>query len=246
MEDRAIIKQNHVLKIKTEEISRGYTVFENPTIDFLPADFQADLLVVKGQDNYVHVVQNRVMLATNTESLGQAAEILRNRDHWQFVLNLVGEPESVTVPANVTPSEIEKIYTRLTRTMQLDEKGLDSEAVFIMCWSACEALIRLILIDEGEYEINRPVVSEYLIGILQSMYIFTDEDINLLKYMVKINNVLAHGFDDADFSEDDVTTMMAMCDALVCYFNRDLDPEEDPDEPYSVFGHIIDAMPGGD
>lgn len=239
MDDRAIIKQNHVLKIQTENISRGRTVFLNPTIDFLPSEFQADLLVVDGHDNYVHAVRNRSLLAKDSDSIAQASEILKARNNWNFVLNLIGEPESVATPASSVPLDMDGIYLRLIQARRLNWKDDTTEAAFMLCWSACEALIRLILIKENEYEINRPVTSEYLVSVLHSLYIFSNADIKLLRNMVDFNNMLSNGFKPIGFSKDDTDKLILMSDALINFYEQEQCQLDE--QTITLFADLIEA-----
>ena len=101
MEDIAIIEKGFANKTAAEYRSRGYEVFQEEPLDFLPG-FQADLLVRKDGETKVIAVQTRTSLVMKPGIL-ELAEALSSKPDWSFELLLVGEPERLDAPAGARP-----------------------------------------------------------------------------------------------------------------------------------------------
>ena len=210
MKDIAIVEKNFIDKSAAEYLSRGYEVFQDATLDFLPG-FRADLVVRKGDDNRVIAVKTRTSLV-ETPELDQVAETLKARPGWSLELLLVGEPESLETLAGAEPFSSENIHRRIHEA----EKALDAgspEAAFLLAWSACEATVRVLLAAEG-FEIDRVTQSGYVLGNAVFHGAISDNDDAFLSEMLAYRNAIVHGFEVKDFDAERTKKLIAAAKKL--------------------------------
>lgn len=98
-------------KTAEEYRSNGYEVQLEALLDFF-SNFQADLLVRKGDEVKVIEVKLRPSLAADPR-ISELAQLIESKPGWSFELVLVGEPERVDSPAGALPFESQGILRRL-------------------------------------------------------------------------------------------------------------------------------------
>ena len=190
MEDIKIREQLFVEKRAAEYRSRGYEVIQNAPLDFF-AGYLADLLVQKDGENKVIEVTTRTSMALTPE-IAELAEVLSSMPGWSFDLLLVGEPEKLDAPEDITPFSGQEIIERIQGAERALESGL-LDGSFLLAWSACEAALREILSME-DFEIKRVTESDYVLSYAASQGVISEADENFLAEMLAYRNAIAHGF----------------------------------------------------
>ena len=198
MEDIAISERQFIAKKAAEYRSRGYEVFQDATLDFLPG-FRADLVVRKDGETRVIEVKTRTSLAV-TPQMTELAEAISARPGWSFDLLVVGEPERLEAPESAQPFTESHIDRRIDQAEKVLAMGF-VEAAFLLAWSACEAAVRVLTAAEG-VDIRRVTHSGYILG--QAVYhgAISRNDDTYLSDMLAYRNAIVHGFDVPDFDDE--------------------------------------------
>ena len=193
-----------VQKTAEEYRNRGYEVFQEVPLDFLPG-FRADLMVRNADEVRVIEVKARRSLAANPK-ISELARIIESKPNWSLELLFVDEPEQLHSPDGARPFENADILMRIDQAEKLLELGYP-EAAFMLAWSAYEATARELIATEG--------VSNA--GITASGYVFDQaifrglisrEEYNTLTEMRKYRNAIVHGYITDDFSGELVTELI--------------------------------------
>ena len=186
----------HLLALKTaqEYRSKGYDVSTGVLLDFFP-NFQADLVVRKGDESKVIEVRSRSSLAADRR-ISELANTIESEPGWTFELILVSEPESRDAPAGARSFESESILQRIEQA----EKALQSdipEAAFMLAWSACEAAIRALVSNEG---VSKPGITSasYVLDQARYLGVISGDEYLKLTDLHKYRNAIAHGFSHDD------------------------------------------------
>ena len=195
MRETAITEAQYISKTAAEYRSRGYEVWQEAPLDFLP-NFRADLVVRKDGQTKVIEVKTRTSLAV-TPAVEQLAEAINAKPDWSFELLVVGEPERLNAPKNAHPFTSEHIAMRIDQAEAALVAGLD-EAAFLMAWSACEAAVRTLLAAEG-VEIERVTNSGHILGQAVFHGAISRDDDRYLSDMLAYRNAIVHGFNVDDF-----------------------------------------------
>ena len=198
MEDIAISERQFIAKKAAEYRSRGYEVFQDTPLDFLPG-FRADLVVRKDGETRVIEVKTRTSLAV-TPQMTELAEAISARPGWSFDLLVVGEPERLETPESAQPFTQSHIERRIDQAEKALAMGF-AEAAFLLAWSACEAAVRVLTAAEG-VDIRRATHSGYILG--QAVYhgAISRNDDEYLSGMLAYRNAIVHGFDVPDFDDE--------------------------------------------
>lgn len=224
MEDIAISERQFVAKKAAEYRSRGYEVFQEIPLDFMPG-FIADLVVRKDGETRVIEVKTRTSLAV-TPQMTELAEAISARPGWSFDLLLVGEPERLDAPESAQPFTESHIDRRINQAEKVLAMG-SAEAAFLLAWSACEAAVRVLAAAEG-VEIRRATHSGYILG--QAVYhgAISRNDDAYLSDMLAYRNAIVHGFDVPDFDDERARELIAAARKLL-QASADSDPEQPAD-----------------
>lgn len=224
MEDIAISERQFVAKKAAEYRSRGYEVFQEIPLDFMPG-FVADLVVRKDGETRVIEVKTRTSLAV-TPQMTELAEAISARPGWSFDLLLVGEPERLDAPESAQPFTESHIDRRINQAEKVLAMGF-AEAAFLLAWSACEAAVRVLAAAEG-VEIRRATHSGYILG--QAVYhgAISRNDDAYLSDMLAYRNAIVHGFDVPDFDDERARELIAAARKLL-QASADSDPEQPAD-----------------
>ena len=224
MEDIAISERQFVAKKAAEYRSRGYEVFQEIPLDFMPG-FIADLVVRKDGETRVIEVKTRTSLAV-TPQMTELAEAISARPGWSFDLLLVGEPERLDTPESAQPFTESHIDRRINQAEKVLAMGF-AEAAFLLAWSACEAAVRALAAADG-VEIRRATHSGYILG--QAVYhgAISRNDDAYLSDMLAYRNAIVHGFDVPDFDDERARELIAAARKLL-QASADSDPEQPAD-----------------
>ena len=198
MEDIITLEKRRADAIAEDYLNKGYEVSREVTLDFFPG-FRVDMVARKGDEVKVIEVKTRTSYAKEP-AIGELADILRSKPGWSFILNLVGEPELLYSPEDVRLVERSDIFRRIEDAERLLGMGF-SEAALMLAWSACEAVLR-ILIDEEDVSANRITNSTYTLASAVSEGVISREDYNYLADVMRYRNAAVHGFIANEFNEE--------------------------------------------
>ena len=185
-----------IRKTAEEYRSNGYEVQLAAVLDFLP-NFQADLLVRKGDEVKVIEVKSRSSLAADPR-ISELAQLIDSKPGWSFELILVGEPEKVDSPVGARAFEGEGILQRIEQAERSLGAGMP-EAAFLLAWSACEAAVRELIAAEGVSD-TRITSPRFVLDQAVFRGVISREKYDNLVGMLKYRNAIVHGFDPGDFS----------------------------------------------
>ncbi len=210
-------------KTAEEYRSNGYEVQLAASLDFFP-DFQADLLVRKGDEVKVIEVKSRPSLAADPR-ISELAQLIDSKPGWSFELVLVGEPEKVDSPEGARAFEGEAIVQRLEQAGRALEGGMP-EAAFLLAWSACEAATRELIAGEGISD-RRITSPRFVLDQAVFRGVISREEYNNLVALLKYRNAIVHGFDPGDFS---VGLVPGLIETVRHIINSASEVDEDSDE----------------
>ena len=213
----------YLLTQKTAEDyrSKGYEVFLDASIDFLPG-FTVDLLVRRGDEVRVIEVKSRPSLAADPK-VRELARLIESRPGWTFELLLVGEPEKLASPPGARPFEGENIVRRVEEAEKSLEAGL-LEAAFLLAWSALEAATRTLIAAQGVSD--RRITSPRFV-LDQAIFhgTISREEYNALIRMLEYRNAIVHGFGVDDFSSNMVTDLIETVKRIAANSTIDADTD---------------------
>ena len=203
---RPTTDSEYLLARKTAEEyrSNGYDVQLEASLDFFP-NFQADLLVRKGDEVKVIEVKSRPSLAADPR-ISELAQLIDSKPGWSFELVLVGEPEKVDSPAGARSFEGQGILRRLDQAEMSLGAGMP-EAAFLLAWSACEAAIRELIAAEGVSD-ARITSPRFVLDQAVFRGVISREEYDNLFGMLKYRNAIVHGFSADDFSHNLVAELI--------------------------------------
>lgn len=205
MEDLTIIKKEFANKRAAEYRSRGYEVWQDAPLDFMPG-FRADLLVRKNGETRVIAVQTRTGLSV-TPALKELAEVISPMPGWSFDLLLVSEPERLDKPECAKPLDAAGIGRSIAEAESALEAGFP-EAAFLLAWSACEAAVRMLLAAQ-DFEIDRITQARYVLGHAVFHGVISHDDDAFLSDMLAFRNAIVHGFEVEDFDGERTKKLIA-------------------------------------
>ena len=210
MEDIELIEKAFADKTAAEYRSRGYEVFREQPLDFLPG-FRADLLVRRGDETKVIAVQTRTSLAVKPE-IRQLADALSSKPNWSFELLLISEPERLDAPEGARPFAEPDIGRRIEEAESALAAGFN-DAAFLLAWSASEAAVR-ILVNAAGVEIKRVTWPSHVLGHAATLGIISDEDDKFLSEMLAYRNALSHGFETHSLNKGRVEDLIVAAKKL--------------------------------
>lgn len=201
------INESRCADIVAEQYRRqGYTVAQDTTLDFLPG-VRADLLVRKGDEVRVIEVKTRSTLAAAPQTSG-LAQAVQSKPGWHYDLVLVGDTVPATTPSGKTfrlaASAIAGRLADAATALANDAP----ECAFLIAWSAGEAALRSLLVDEG-------VVAERLAApddvFTQSVFhgIISRGEYNYFAELRRYRNAIVHGFGVQDFDDATAASLIA-------------------------------------
>ena len=200
-----------IRKTAEEYRSNGYEVQLAAVLDFLP-NFQADLLVRKGDEVKVIEVKSRSSLAADPR-ISELAQLIDSKPGWSFELILVGEPEKVDSPVGARAFEGEGILQRIEQAERSLGAGMP-EAAFLLAWSACEAAVRELIAAEGVSD-TRITSPRFVLDQAVFRGVISREKYDNLVGMLKYRNAIVHGFDPGDFSVELITGLIETVQRII-------------------------------
>lgn len=189
--ERDAVEHPVLLSTAAEYRRRGYKVETDASVGFLPGA-RADLIATRSGDKRVIEVKTRSSLRADpsTETLACAVEA---EPGWSFDLVLVPELEILEAPSGTTLLDADGIRQRLREADSLLDAS-QHEAAFLLAWSACEAAIgRLLMEEDSTLEVSVGHASRLLSEATMHGAISRHEH-STLRELGKMRNAVVHGF----------------------------------------------------
>ncbi len=225
MTDDLTITEQQVADIKAAEyLGKGYKVTREVPLEFLPG-YRADLIVEKDGETKVIEIKTRSSLRT-IPALREVERVVNARQGWSFELQIVGEPEKVSIPERSRWLDEEAIRARLTQAELLNVEGL-VEAALLMAWAAVEAAVRTLVADEG-VQIDRATDPGYVLNMAVAHGAISREHYRALRDVMVHRNAVAHGFVASDVTPALVTDLIAV---VISLLREHEELSERPDTP---------------
>lgn len=182
----------------------GYQVSRESQLEFAPG-VRADLVVRKDDEVKVIEIKSRSSLAASSET-SEIARMVRARPGWTFELVLVGESEIADSPRDAHAVRAEGVVQRLDEAERALEEGLE-EAAFLLAWSACEAALRALVVEEGVSGADVTAPDRVFDHAVFNGVISRPEYQSLVD-MRQLRNAIVHGFTVDGFGADAVTDLI--------------------------------------
>ena len=212
MIDELTLIEKQFADIKAAEyVSKGYQVLRDVPLEFLPG-YRAEMVVKNGYEIKVVEVKTRPSLAANP-GLREFERVVNSRPGWTFELQLVGEPERIDTVANALSLDEVGILSRLAESETALDAGM-TEAAFLMAWTATEAVLRMMLVDEG-VAIERATDPAHLISTAVAHGVMDRATYHRLLRTMEYRNAIAHGFAVSDFASAMVTELIGIVNFLL-------------------------------
>lgn len=181
-----------IAKVAEDYRRRGYEVEVAPSGPSLPeflGGFQPDL-IARSPDESV-VVEVKVGTRTSVaERLRDVAERVSRQPGWRFALVFVG-PDQLDQLSDAQPESLSRLQERVQNADALIRSG-QSEAAFLLLWSALEGILRLL-----GHRARLPLETlppSTLIRELYSAGEISMKQFDSLMRLLPVRNRLVHGF----------------------------------------------------
>lgn len=192
MEDIARAEKRIADTVEREYRDKGYVVQRDVALDFLGGS-RVDMVARKdGETKVIDVMTATSLARTGGSRREEIYETINARKGWSHTLVLAGEPERLSAHKGATPFNHEDALIRIGRAEQCLDAGLP-EAAVLLAWSALEAVIRIVLREDG-FEINRVTNSSYTIAHALQWETISYDDYDSIIELVKYRNAIIHGF----------------------------------------------------
>lgn len=213
--DATIATEAHRARAVAQEYRRkGHEVIEEPSPGQLPdflSGFQPDLIILKGNETVVVEVKSRASLAKEPR-IRDLAQLLESQPGWSFELVVVAEGDTFNPPEGTSPMEREDILHGIEEAERLSESEF-SIAALLLAWSASEATVRLLTLEEG-ISIER-LTPSFILNRAATNGVISREDYDFLTTAMQYRNALVHGFKIIDFDESVTRDLIATTKRLL-------------------------------
>ena len=192
MEDITRAEKRVADDVEREYRDKGYVVQREVPLDFLDG-LRVDMVARKDGET----VAIDVMTATSLARIGgkrreKIYKTINAQKGWSHTLVLAGEPERLSSRKDATPFNLEDALIRIGEAERCLEAGFP-EAAVLLAWSALEAVIRIVMREDG-FEIKRITNSSYTIEHALEWETISYDDYDSLIELVKYRNAIIHGF----------------------------------------------------
>lgn len=178
---------------------KGYEVIEKPEPNLLPdflTGYRPDLILRKGDESIVVEVKSRESLI-GYPKLGDLDERLRSQPGWKLSLVLVDTGRDIRAHRDSRLLTREDVADVIEESERLLVAG-SVEAAFLRCWAGADAIMRIILEEEGEDPPGYATSGAILTQIMWEGLIHRD-DYERLRRLLEYRNAYTHGFTTPDF-----------------------------------------------
>ena len=199
METTASLEKLRAKSLADRYRRKGYEVIEEPSPDQMPdflAGYHPTMILRKGEESIVVEVKARESLI-GYPKLGDLADLLRSKPGWRLDLALVATGDRIDIQRDSCLVTREDVLRIVEESERLLADGF-AEAAFLRCWTAADAIVRIILEEEGEEPPGNVPSSAALSQIMWEGLIHR-EDYERLRDILRYRNTYAHGFTTPDF-----------------------------------------------
>ncbi len=199
METTASLEILRAKSIADRYRGKGYEVIEKPDPNLLPdflAGYRPDLILRKGDESIVVEVKSRESLI-GYPKLVDLDERLRNQPGWKLSLVLVDTGHDIRAHRESRLSTRKDVAVVVEESERLLAAGF-VEAAFLRCWAGADAIMRIVLEEEGEDPPGYATSGAILTQIMWEGLIEID-DYHSLRRLLPYRNAYAHGFATPDF-----------------------------------------------
>jgi hypothetical protein len=214
MQQMVDIERRKLFEVAREYRKRGYDVIVEPRKEQLPGfltPFQPDILARNSQEAVIIEIKSRHSLSRSPDMEALAATI-QQHEGWRFelvVTNSKGAHESGQNLDDLLAKSDIRARLEEAKVLLHQEHG---EAAFLITWSAAEAGLRRLLIQEG-------LVAEYAsASILKHLFVhglLDQQHYDTLRKGLEMQNTLMHGYKDTEITIDFVNNLMASVEQLL-------------------------------
>ena len=206
MEDITRAEKRIADSVEREYRDKGYAVQRDVALDFLDG-LRVDMVAQKdGLTKAIEIKTATSLARTGGTRREEIYETIRAQKGWSHTLVLAGEPERLSAHKGATPFNREDALLRMDRAEQCLAAGFP-EAAVLLAWSALEAVVRIVLREEG-FEINRVTNSAYTIAHALDWETISYADYDKLNKLVKYRNAIIHGFSVDEMEGERLTREM--------------------------------------
>ena len=187
-------EQQRLREIAREYRQRGYDVIIEPRADQLPgflAPFRIDMLARSVEETVIVEVRTQASLSDAPE-LDAVAQALQDQPSWRFEL-VVTNPKDRSLLQLKDAASLNDldIRYRLQEARQLSDQE-HGEAALLLAWSATEALLRAIAVEE-----DISVVQNNPSQLMKSLFtygVLDKEQFEILQLGLTARNTVVHGY----------------------------------------------------
>ncbi|WP_420625130.1 hypothetical protein [Candidatus Poriferisodalis sp.] len=203
-EDRDVPERVLVLKTADEYREKGYDVSLESTVDIL-SGYRADLVARK--DDQVRVVEVRRRSSLKGDPrIRELARAVEAKPGWSLDLVLVAEPEKLDSPVDARPIDSDGVMGRIAEAEALIKSG-HPESAFLIAWSACEAVVRILLADEGVSD-DGITHTAFVLDLATKLGAISRAEHRHLTDFQRCRNAIVHGFSHNEFNDDLVSELI--------------------------------------
>ena len=185
--------QRKLRQLAKEYAKRGYRVeieAEHPSLPLFLAGRRFDLVAYGPDENVVVEIAAQREL-TSGPALEELAAIVKQQKGWRLEL-VVMNPKPGVVDETASPLTKSEVATRIANAERL-LAGRDSEAAFLLAWTAIEAQLRG-MTHESDLHVSSGSGTGQLIKKLFTLGVFNREDYCSLMEALEQRNAVIHGF----------------------------------------------------
>ena len=223
METTASLEKAHAMIIADRYRRRGYEVVESPSPDQMPdflTGYRPDLILRKGDESIVVEVKSRESLIGYPKYKDLSA-LLRNVPGWRLILEVIATGDDIRAHRDSRLIAREDVADVIEESERLLAAG-SVEAAFLRCWAGADAIMRIVLEEEGEDPPGYATSGAILTQIMWEGLIHRD-DYERLRRLLEYRNAYAHGFTTSDFDASLVEELIQTTKSVL-YMELELEP----------------------
>ena len=223
METATSLERLRAKSIADRYRGKGYEVIEEPAPNQLPdflTGYRPDLILRKGDESIVVEVKSRESLI-GYPKLVDLDERLRSQPGWKLSLVLVDTGDDIRAHRESCLLTREDVVSLIEESERLLADGL-VEAALLRCWAGADAIVRIILDEEGEDPPGYVASGSALTQIMWEGLIHRD-DYMRLRRILPYRNAYAHGFTAPGFDAALVEELIETT-KRVLYMELELEP----------------------
>ena len=206
------LRETRILEIMGKYTADGWQVERQPQLECLPEDLRPDIAAHKEGANKAIDVTTRAALSVSDRSL-RLAQILNPMPDWEYILNLLAEPQYPPAPETARPLTTSETLANLAQARRAQKEHL-SDAAFMLAWAAAQAALHTLITAKGVPE-RRPPAVAYAAYQALDLDVLDNQEYEALNDLWRTHNAIVHGFTNDRDRPQSLQTMMDMATQLV-------------------------------